>query len=330
MNNVLITGGLGFIGAHLVRYLQEKNFNPIIVDDFGNGDKWKNYNYLALRPCKIISTNDFYYMNKLEIEEFIVNFNIQCVVHLGAITSTQEKNVDALWENNVNKTINIINNFRSSNVRIIFASSAGVYGAGSLGFNENIKLDTLKPITPYAMTKLEIEKYISYYQDCDFYSIRFFNVWGTGDFHKDDMISWPSKIVNCIYNKLPIPSIKFTDAPNNETPKRDFVYVKDAVRLIYKIINNEHLIKHKTINCGTGIAMEWDEMLNITFDTFKVPLIDRSNNLNKIIKKVPDGYQYFTKADTTILDAMNFKFTKIEDAMVDYMNERRSTFNLSY
>ena len=235
MHNVLITGGLGFIGAHLVRYLQENEMNPIIVDDFGIGDKWKNYNYLTLRPCKIVSINEFYGMTNLEITEFIKKFDISTVVHLGAITSTQEKNVDVLWENNVIKTMRLISALKLADVRIIFASSAGVYGNGSLGFNENIKLDKLKPLTPYAMTKLEIEKYISHCQDCDFYSIRFFNVWGTGDFHKGDMISWPSSVINRMLERTHIPSFIFPDAKKEDKPKRDFVYVKDAVRLIIKL-----------------------------------------------------------------------------------------------
>ena len=90
------------------------------------------------------------------------------------------------------------------------------------------------------------------------------------------------------------------------------------------------MLKHKTINCGTGIAMEWDEVFKVICETFKFDTMAWNEYLKTYSKPLPDGYQYFTKSDTTILDAMDFKFTKIEDAMVDYMNERRNTFNLPY
>jgi hypothetical protein len=74
--------------------------------------------------------------------------------------------------------------------------------------------------------------------------------------------------------------------------------------------------------------MEWDEVFKIICKSCNGDEVAWETYLKTYAKKLPDGYQYYTKADTTILDAMDFKFTKFEDAVVNYMDERRNIFKL--
>jgi len=331
MANVLITGGLGFIGANLVRQIQEQDPEStiIVVDDFGSGDKWNNWNRLFLKSVGIVSIEEFYKNVDYFLKKFSTDYNIHTIVHLGAISSTQEKDVDKIWHANVELTERLLKSSNEAGYKFIFASSAGVYGAGEHGFSETIQLEDLKPLTPYAFSKLIIEKRIAknYKDSSKIFVVRFFNVWGLGDSHKIGMQSWASQLMNNkskYENLIQLPCLLDHEG---KLPERDFVYVKDVAKLLITIIEADEF-PYKTINCGTGHAVSFKQFAEIFFKVkYKTPPKIQWEE-TKFAKR--RDYQYFTKADTTLLYNVGFHTTDLKTEIEEYIHEYTLLFDSTH
>jgi ADP-L-glycero-D-manno-heptose 6-epimerase len=146
---IVVTGGAGFIGSAIVWQLNQlgKN-NIIIVDELGTEDKWKNL--VPLKFEDFIHKDDFISM----IIDRDIPFEIESIIHMGANSSTTEKDADLLFSNNYLYTQELAKCCIEKNIRFIYASSAATYGDGSLGFNDDEnKLETLRPLNMYGYSK---------------------------------------------------------------------------------------------------------------------------------------------------------------------------------
>ena len=129
---IVVTGGAGFIGSAIVWKLnQQGKTNIVIVDELGKDEKWKNLVGLKYEE----------FVNKLEFIEQILDdvipYNIEAIIHMGANSSTTEKDADHLMDNNYHYTKELAKYCVEKNVRFIYASSAATYGDGSLGFDDD-------------------------------------------------------------------------------------------------------------------------------------------------------------------------------------------------
>ena len=171
--NILITGGAGYIGSHIVEQLIKVNKNVVILDNLKNG-----FNLLIHKKARFIKGD---ILNFKLVKKIIQENNISTIIHMAGLIDVieSEKDKKKYYRNNVLGTLNLIKACKKSNVEnFIFSSSAGVYGNITKAAKENM---TLKPINYYAYTKMKCEKIIKKYSKILNYNysiLRYFNVCG--------------------------------------------------------------------------------------------------------------------------------------------------------
>lgn len=292
---VLVTGGFGFIGSSLVKFLNDKGVTDIdICEIYGDFEsKWQNVVDLTFN--KVIPSEDL--LDVLGFSNGLAYSNYDAVVLLGANSSTNQEPTLDNWHNNVNFPISILDkiNTFAKKPTIIFASSAAVYGNETNNFAERL---SVKPTNFYGYTKLNVDRYISKIQhslDSHFlkpniYSLRFFNVYGARELHKKGMASPIFKWLTGDGN------IKLLNSKNerfkNADMQRDFIHVSDVCSVIYHCLN---LKDHNSgiYNVGSGSATSWEIIANEIQKYFKAGSItytDMSEDMNKY-------YQYYTCAN---------------------------------
>jgi ADP-L-glycero-D-manno-heptose 6-epimerase len=182
---IVVTGGAGFIGSAIIWKLNLSGENNILlVDELGHTEeKWKNI--VPLRFKDFVNKNDFI----ARIDSHI--YKIDAIIHMGANSSTTEKDADHLLKNNYEYTKKLALYASQNNIRFIYASSAATYGDGSLGFNDDEKnLHKLRPLNMYGYSKSMFDSWAA---DNGLLNkitgIKYFNVFGPNEYHKGDMRS---------------------------------------------------------------------------------------------------------------------------------------------
>ena len=313
MNRTIVTGGAGFIGSNLVRALNEKGQDHIlIVDALGMDEKWKNL--VGLRYEDIIHPDDFSAMVRHKTLS-----GIDAVFHLGACSATTEKDADFLLENNYRYTRSLCTWCLQHEVRFIYASSAATYGDGSLGYSDDdAQTPTFKPLNMYGYSKHMFDLWALKHSFLDqIAGIKYFNVFGPHEDHKEDMRSVVHKAYGQIVNTGKVNLFK-SDRPEYKDGEqdRDFIYVKDAVDIT--LFFYEHQDVSGLFNCGTGIARTWNDLVNAVFAAMniepRIAYIDLPVHLK-------GKYQYHTQAEMDKLRKAGYDkpFTTLEDGIRDYV-----------
>lgn len=310
---IVITGGAGFIGSNLINELMRKNTYEIVSVD-QNNEKNKNY-FLNNNFKKILPVN---------LKKFLKNNNkkIIAIIHLGAITSTTERNVNLIIKNNLELSIFLWSWCKKNNKRLIYASSAATYGDGSNFFNDREDdeyLSNLLPLNLYGWSKHIFDRHIcnKKEQPRQIVGLKFFNVYGPNENHKANMRSIVLKIYQTISKGMVVNLFKShnKDYKNGEQ-LRDFIYVKDVVSIIEWFINNPK--SNGLFNVGTGIPRSFNDIAKAVFANSnkreKIEYIDTP-------KKIRSQYQYFTKANIKKLRDLGYKkdFFSLEDGIKDYI-----------
>lgn len=246
MKKIIVTGGAGFIGSHIVdKLLQQKN-QVIVIDNYSRGRPENLEQHQTNKQFTLINDQ---IENKTQIEESILGAD--ALIHFASISSVYRSITESEEINKVNvtATLKMLDSCIEQNVkRFIFASSATVYGPKITDQNQPIKEDNpLYPMSPYSASKIAGEAYCkSYYETygLDISILRFFNIYGqrtTGIYRR--VIS---KIAEAMQKKKPIKIY----GDGNQT--RDFTYVEDTVDAILLVLNNKKTI-NQTYNVGSGI-----------------------------------------------------------------------------
>ena len=314
---ILVTGGAGFIGSNLINELLNKNL-PTVLCDFKNKINKKYFENVQ---------GILHFVEPVNLEEFIYKNNIKVIFHLGAISSTTFQDANKLWYNNIFTSKKIWELCYKKKIRLIYASSAATYGNGDKGFidtQDRTYLHSLNPLNIYAWTKNEVDKRNIFYKNFlnlhppQWVSLKFFNVYGPNENHKENMMSIVLKTFQQIKKNETTTLFKsYNSKFKDGEQKRDFVYVKDCIKVLMWFLQKKEI--SGIFNVGTGIARTFNDLV-----------INVYKNMNKNInlqyidmpKEIKNQYQYTTKADMKNLLKCGYKdtFYTLEEGIKDYVD----------
>ena len=312
---IVITGGAGFIGSAFVWRLNQEGIDDIlIIDSLGTDDKWKNL--VNLRFADYIHKDAFLRM----ICDDRVPFDVSAIVHMGACSSTTERDADYLWNNNYLYTKTLAEWSLQRGIRFIYASSAATYGDGTQGFSDDhSKINILKPINMYGYSKQLFDLWaLKNHVENKIAGIKFFNVFGPNEYHKADMTSVIFKAFHQIKETGKVRLFKsYLPKYPDGGQLRDFVYVKDCLNVMWWLFNNP--AANGIFNLGTGKARTWNDLIKAVFAAMGI-----KTNIEYI--EMPESlrnqYQYFTEAQMSKLKkaaGCPVVFSPLEDSVRDYV-----------
>lgn len=262
---IVITGAAGFIGSCVVRCLNDRGYhNLLLVDEIGKTDKWKNL--LGKKFVDIIPQEKlFSFLEGRERE-------IEAFIHLGAITDTRETDGNLLLENNYRFSISLCEYALKHEHRFIYASSAATYGDGTKGFNDDEeKIEELRPLNLYGYSKQLFDLWLKREDALDkVVGLKFFNVFGPNENHKGSMASIIFHMHNSFLREKKVKLFKSTDPKIMDgDQKRDFIYVKDAAKMVCNLLNDAFKDISGIFNIGTGRATTFNEMASYFFEALQ-------------------------------------------------------------
>lgn len=312
---IVVTGGAGFIGSGIVSFLNSKGIKDIIVvDNVSETEKWKN----------LVGKKYIEYMHKSKFLDWLYNNeeskNVEIVIHMGACSSTTEKDFDYLYTNNYIFTKKIWKWCCDEDKRLIYASSAATYGDGSIGFDDDLKLiDSLEPLNGYGYTKhvFDLWSLEQNRKPKQYVGLKFFNVYGPNEYHKGTMASVILHAFNQIKESGQVKLFKsYKTGYSDGEQRRDFIYVKDLLKVINFLIENEKV--SGIFNVGTGKARSYNDLAN---SVFKALNLESNIKYVDMPEKLKDKYQYFTEANITSLRKAGYteEFYSLEDGTCDYV-----------
>ncbi|MBL7092034.1 MAG: ADP-glyceromanno-heptose 6-epimerase [Candidatus Omnitrophica bacterium] len=311
---IIVTGGAGFIGSCLLWKLNQKGISDIlVVDRLGDSLKWRN---LAGKHFKdYIEKDDFL---NLVLEDKI-DKNIGAIVHFGACTSTTCADATYMIKNNYEYSKTLAEFALRHKIPFLYASSAATYGLGNEGFSDKDEVTlNLKPLNIYGYSKQLFDLWLLRNRlQNKVTGFKFFNVFGPNEYHKGEMMSVIAKSFDKIVKERKIRLFKsYREDYADGEQKRDFIYVKDAVDIVYYFI--EHPKKTGIFNVGTGCARTWNELAHAIFSALDMPANIEYFDMPQSIK---DKYQYYTQADLGKLEnaGINHKFSGFNEAVKDYV-----------
>lgn len=314
-SRILITGGAGFIGSALAWELNRRGSeNIVIADRLGTDEKWRNL--VPLKFADYIDGLDL--LQKLAANpDALGRFDV--VLHLGACSATTEKDSDFLMRNNFDYTRQLCQWAMGQRARFVYASSAATYGDGTHGMDDtNEDLHRLRPLNMYGYSKHLFDLHAKRQGWLRrIVGLKYFNVFGPNEDHKADMRSVVHKAFGQITStgRLQLFKSHRPDYKDGEQ-MRDFLYVKDAVRMTLQLAQSP--LAAGLYNLGSGKAQTWLDLANAIFAALgKDPVIDFID----MPLTFRDKYQYYTCADIARLRQSGYQddLTSLTESVRDYV-----------
>lgn len=317
---IIVTGGAGFVGSNLVRGLNEKGLdNILVVDDLTDGDKCRN-----IQDCQIadfIDKDDF--IKRVKRDD-LFGQNV-AIYHQGACSDTMETDGRYMMKNNFEYSKHLFHYAAEHSVPFIYASSASVYGGGTV-FKEETKYE--QALNAYAYSKLLFDRYVRKHKtDSQVVGLRYFNVYGRGESHKGRMASVAYHFFNQFLDNGYVKLFEASDGYADGEQLRDFVWVKDVIDVNLHFL--EHPDTHGIFNVGTGRAQSFNDVATATLNAMTGEKKTTKQWADeKIIQYIPfpealiGKYQAFTKADLTELTVQGDyqkSFAKVEEGVGSYV-----------
>lgn len=321
----LVTGGAGFIGSNIAAAIEERGLGKVVISDrLREADKWRN---VAKRELvEVVHPDDlFYFLHDNPAD-------LKGVVHMGAISSTTETDVDLIYRNNFELSMDLWSWCTENKVPYIYASSAATYGDGANGFVDDSSIDALaklRPLNPYGWSKQLFDRRVMRMLDDgeakppQWAGLKFFNVYGPNEYHKGSMQSVASKVYTDVSAGKTATLFK-SHHPDYEDggQLRDFIWVGDCVNVVLWLLENPSV--SGLFNCGTGQARSFKDLVTSVYSA-----LGKDAEINYVPKpeEIRDKYQYFTQADMSKLVKAGYDkpFTSLEDGVGAYVRDFLAT-----
>ncbi len=308
----IVTGAAGLIGGAIISALNKAGETDILaVDHLGTSEKWKNLRSLQFED----------YLEKDLFREKVASgafSGVKAVIHMGACSSTTERNATYLADNNFNCTKELALYAMENKAGFLYASSAATYGAGEHGYvDDESKMHELRPLNMYGYSKLMFDLWARKKGLLSSITgVKFTNVFGPNEKHKADM---RSVVLRAFEQITATGSMKLFRSYRSEyadgEQKRDFIYVKDAADMVLSLLDRG---AHGIYNIGSGRAESWNALVVAAFHALgkpiKIEYIDMPEHLR-------GKYQYFTQADMKKYEALGTGISArpLEASVSDYI-----------
>lgn len=325
----VVTGACGFIGANLVKALNERGIDKVIaVDNLKKADKFKN-----LIDCEIAD-----YLDKHEFIEMVQagHFDgaVEAIFHEGACSDTMETDGHYMMENNFRYSSTLLDFCLDHEVPYLYASSASVYGGGRI-FQESREHEG--PLNVYGYSKFLFDQVVRRrLAAADFSSqvvgFRYFNVYGPREQHKGRMASVAFHHFNQYRATGKVKLFEGCDGYGNGEQSRDFVYVEDVVKVNMFFLDNPD--KSGIFNLGTGRAQPFNDIAHSTVNACRAlegkPALSLAEMVAQGIVEYIDfpealkgKYQSFTQADISALRTAGYadEFNSVAEGVTKYVEK---------
>jgi len=307
---IVVTGGAGFIGSCVLSALNAAGRTDVlVVDALRSGEKWKNlvgHTYLD-----IVSKEEFRERMMMgDVDD------VDAVIHMGACSTTTERDADYLFDNNFRYSCEVAEFALERNARLIYASSAATYGDGQRGYDD--RSTDLRPLNMYGYSKHLFDQWVRDQGIEDqVVGLKLFNVFGPNEYHKGDQASMVFKSVQQIRRTGEVQLFKSTHSDYADGGQmRDFIYVKDVVRVILQLLQAPSV--NGIFNLGTGQARSWNDLATAVFAAMGREPVIRYVDMPE---EIAGQYQNFTQAEMDRLKGAlpGLTFTGLEPSIADYV-----------
>ena len=325
---LIVTGAAGFIGSNLVKALNARGERDIIaVDNLARADKVANLNDLEI--ADFVDKRDF--LKRLESGGY--EGKVAAILHQGACSDTMETDGRYMMENNYEYSMALLRWCRARSVRLIYASSASVYGAGKV-FTESREHEA--PLNVYGYSKFLFDQVVRRElprMSLQLAGFRYFNVYGPREAHKGRMASVAFHFCNQYRANG---KVKLFDGSAGYGPgeqRRDFISVDDVVDVNLFFLDNAKV--SGIFNVGTGRAESFNEVARATVNAVRRMKGESEMTLDQmkaagVIEYVPfpaqlvGKYQSFTQADVSALRKAGYRapFLTVEQGVGRYVEQR--------
>lgn len=321
---IIVTGGAGFIGSNIVKGLNARGINNIlVVDDLTEGDKFRNL--VDLDIADYLHKDDF--RQQLQAGRLA---GIEAVFHQGACSDTTERNGHYMMDNNYKVTLELFGWCQQHKVPFIYASSAAVYGAGPV-YIENPLYES--PLNVYGYSKFLFDQVLRRHLErlkAPVVGLRYFNVYGPQEQHKGRMASVAFHNMTQFRTEGHVRLFGGWDGYPDGGQQRDFIFIDDVVSV------NLHFLDHPEasgiFNCGTGRAQPFNDVAAAVVNTMRAEKGEAELSLRDLVDQqyihyipfpedLKGRYQSHTQADLSQLRAAGYDkpFTDVQTGVAAYV-----------
>ncbi|MCC7224284.1 MAG: ADP-glyceromanno-heptose 6-epimerase [Chitinophagales bacterium] len=310
---IVLTGAAGFIGSCMLRALNDKGIDQIILSD------------AILEPAKRCNIENKKYLGWINRDGFLSwsrysYKGIKAVIHLGARTDTTETDTSIFDRLNYQYSIGVWQLCTRHQIPLIYASSAATYGKGDKGYSDDhSNISQLSPLNAYGHSKHNFDLWALQQTERppQWYGLKFFNVYGPNEYHKGRMASVVYHAHRQIATTGAVNLFKSHRSDYRDGEQlRDFIYVKDLINVCFFLLRQQP--ESGIYNVGTGKTRTFLDLAKAVFAALALPpdirFIDTPENIR-------ESYQYYTQAEMQKLRSVGYTapFHTLEQGVADYV-----------
>jgi ADP-L-glycero-D-manno-heptose 6-epimerase len=324
--HIVVTGAAGFIGSNLIKALNARGERSIIaVDHLSRADKFRNL--VDGEIAEFIDKDEFL----VRIAEGDFDDDVAAVLHQGACSDTMETDGRYMMRNNYRYSVSLLHWCQDNDIALLYASSASVYGGGSV-FREERAHES--PLNIYGYSKFLFDQYVRNMlgdRTAQVAGFRYFNVYGPREQHKGRMASVAWHFYHQFRAEGRVRLFEGTGGYGNGEQRRDFVAVEDVVKVNLDFL--DHPERSGIFNVGSGGAATYNRMAAATINACRALDGGSALSLPELIAAgmieyiafppaLSGKYQSFTEADLTRLRAAGYRapMLSVEEGVAGYVN----------